>query len=100
MTNNLKTNSLGSALTLRHGDAMLSAVSQDLLNRINANDADALLQVGKTALHCNRLGFAQAFMRLAAKSGNAEAKICLACLEDISTSSIDQRIQNCFSKLS
>ncbi|MCK4608604.1 MAG: hypothetical protein KAT71_03905 [Gammaproteobacteria bacterium] len=96
--NNQTVTSPGPNITLRHDDAMLQAVTQNLRERILANDADALMQTGVTALRCNKIGFAWAFIKAAAKYNHALAAECLNFLND-QQASVSDRINACLEHL-
>ncbi len=85
--------------TIRHGDKLLASVTQNLRERIIANDTDALMQTGVLALRCNRIGFAWAFIKTAAKYKNALASECLSFLTD-TTVPVSGRINACLAHLS
>ncbi|MCK4608287.1 MAG: hypothetical protein KAT71_02290 [Gammaproteobacteria bacterium] len=91
-------NTVNPAIDIKHGEAMLQAVAQDLRERIIANDADAFMQTGVTALHCNKIGFAWVFIKAAAKYKHALAAECLTFLND-DQASVPNRIKSCLKYL-
>ena len=84
-----------SGLAIQH-DMFRKAIDSALFADAKANNADALFTIGLTALHYNRIDFAWAFCKLAAKSDHTAAKNCLAFLEDKQLS-IASRRRKCLS---